>query len=48
MCRQPVRAFGESPVMLSPHANVLVSLSSVTGVLQCVTVILRPIMILSL
>ena len=29
MCRKPVRAVGESPVMLSPLANVFVSLSSV-------------------
>ena len=48
MCRQPVRAVGESHVILSPLANVFVSLSSVRGVLQCVTVILRPIMILPL
>ena len=29
MCRQPVGAVGESPVMLSPLANMFVSLSSV-------------------
>ena len=42
VCRQPVRAVGESPVMLSPHANVLVSLSSVKSILQCVTAIPQP------